>query len=256
MIGTSAYWATKSAGTSVQWGTGSHLRVRHFFPSNLHKPRVPSSTFSVIQPVKRPRCGDTQRFAVLRAWSGSQGPASVRHETPQSAVPRIENDVLLPPYAYTQHSITSLPFFLGSLMCAGDSLDTGKISFSLQLSYLFPPKSCPPHLKQFQSSYTLIKTSLPRQLLRYPTNMTSSKFVELLDNSLVYSSRNISVDTSGHGRASSDSSVGTGSPDSRSPPEERVYRDRFPSPTRQSMESPTESPTRRRLRKLTLKRDA
>jgi hypothetical protein len=26
-----------SAGTSVQWGTGSHLRVRHFFPSNLHK---------------------------------------------------------------------------------------------------------------------------------------------------------------------------------------------------------------------------
>jgi hypothetical protein len=144
-------------------------------------------------------------------------------------------------------------------VCAGDSLDTGK-QFSpcriLQLSCLFSCKSYPLNFQQSQSGCTPIKTSLLRQLLRCLTNMTSSKFVELLDNSLVYPSHDIRVDTSSPEHASSDSSAGTGSPDSHSPPDERVYRDRFPSPTRQSMESPTESPTRRRLRKLSLKKDA
>ena len=181
-------------------------------------------------------------FLILRAWSGSQGPESGRHESKMTCYspPPLLN--ILP----------SRPLF-SSLVCAGGSLDTGKQVSPcriLQLSCLFSCKSCPPHFKHSRSGCTLIK------LLCCPTNMTSSKFVELLDNSLVYPSHDIRVDTSGPGHASSDSSAGTGSPDSHSPPDERVYRDRFPSPTRQSMESPTESPTRRRLRKLSLKKDA
>jgi hypothetical protein len=166
--------------------------------------------------------------------------------------------VLLPPYAHTQHSTIPPPF--PALWCTLVILLTLVNKFllveSCNFSCLFSSKSCPPHFKQSQSGCTLIKTPLHRQRLPCPTNMTSSKFVELLDNSPVYSSHDIRVDTSGPGQASSDSSAATGSPDSRSPPDERVYRDRFPSPTRQSMESPTESPTRRRLRKFSLKKDA
>jgi hypothetical protein len=161
--------------------------------------------------------------------------------------------VLLAPDAHTQHSIIPPPFL--ALWCALVILLTLVNKFLLVESCNFLVCFRFKSFKQFQSGCTLIKTSLPHQLLSCPTNMTS-KFVEHLDNSLVSSSHDTKVETSGRERAFSDSSAGTGSPDSRSPPEERVYRDRFPSPTRQSMESPTESPTRRRLRKLTLKKDA
>jgi hypothetical protein len=86
--------------------------------------------------------------------------------------------------------------------------------------------------------------------------MTLSKFVEHLDHAPAHSNRDNHVDTSGRGRTTSDSSAGSKSPESNSPSDERVYRDRFPSPKRTSMDSPTDSPTRRRLRRLTLRKDS
>jgi hypothetical protein len=91
-----------------------------------------------------------------------------------------------------------------------------------------------------------------------PADMAVSKFVELFDGAPAYVDQNdIHVDTSARGRTSSDSSASPKSADSPSLPGQIVYRDRFPSPKRSSTDSsPTESPTRRRLRKLSLRKDS